>query len=180
MKRIIILSILIISLISVFSYLVVVNTEPKEEEYIPEEEISDKDLRNTIVSLYFETTQNGDIQTEARLIDSKDLLDDPYSYLINLLIEGPKNDNLRKNIPEGTKLNGTFLLGECLVVDFSKEFLENSKGDALQKSNIIYSIVNTVTELKEVSRVKILIDGEESDGYSDVGISFKEEFIRKN
>ena len=180
MKRIIVLSILIISLISVFSYLVVVNTEPKEEEYVPEEEISDKDLRNTIVSLYFETTQSGDIQTEARLIDSKDLLDDPYSYLINLLIEGPKNENLRKNIPEGTKLNGTFLLGECLVVDFSKEFLENSKGDALQKSNIIYSIVNTVTELKEVSRVKILIDGEESDGYSDVGISFKEEFIRKN
>ena len=180
MKKIIILAVVMIIMIITFTYLVIVNSEPQESEYIPEEEICDSDLRNTILTLYFENNENGEIQTEARMVDSKDLLNNPYSYLINLLIEGPKNAGLRKNIPEGAKLNGCVLLGECLTLDFSKEFIENAKGDALQKSNIIYAIVNTVTELKEVSRVKILIDGQESDGFNDVGISFKEEFVRKN
>ena len=180
MKRIMILVVLMITLIAVFTYLVIVNSESEQNEYVPEEEISDTDLRNTIITLYFENNENGEVQTEARLVDSKDLLNDPYTYLVNLLIEGPKNAGLRKNIPEGTKLNSTTLLGECLTLDFSKEFIENAKGDALQKSNIIYAIVNTVTELKEVSRVKILIEGQESDGFDDVGISFKEEFVRKS
>lgn len=180
MKKIVILVVIMITMISSFVYLVVVNTGENKNEYIPEEEISDKNLRNTILTLYFENNENGEIQTEARMIDSKDLLNEPYSYLINLLIEGPKNAGLRRNIPEGAKLNGCVLLGECLTIDFSKEFIENSKGDSLQKSNIIYAIVNTVTELKEVSRVKILIDGKESNGFEDVGISFKNEFIRKN
>lgn len=180
MKRVVILIILMITMISAFVYLVVVNTGENNNEYVPEEEISDTDLRNTILTLYFENNENGEIQTEARMVDSKDLLNDPYSYLINLLIDGPKNAGLRKNIPEGTKLNGCILLGECLTIDLSKEFILNSKGDSLQKSNIIYTIVNTVTELKEVSRVKILIDGVESNGFEDVGISFKEEFVRKN
>lgn len=180
MKRIMILVVLMITLIAVFTYLVVVNSEPDANEYVPEEEISDTDLRNTIITLYFENSENGEVQTEARLVDSKDLLNDPYSYLVNLLIEGPKNAGLRKNIPEGTKLNSSTLIGECLTLDFSKEFIDNAKGDSLQKSNIIYTIVNTVTELKEVSRVKILIDGVESNGFDDVGISFKEEFVRKN
>ena len=180
MKKIVILIVIMITMITTFTYLVIVNSEPEETEYIPEEEISDTDLRNTILTLYYENNEDGEVQTEARLVDSKELLEDPYSYLVNLLIEGPKNEGLRKNIPEGTKLNGCILLGECLTIDLSKEFILNSKGDSLQKSNIIYSIVNTLTELKEVSRVKILIDGQESDGFEDVGISFKEPFVRKN
>lgn len=117
--------------------------------------------------------------TEARLIDSKELLSNPYEYLVKLLIEGPKNDALRRIIPEGTTLKNATLVGECLALNFSKEFIDNSTGDALSKSNVIYSIINTVTELKEISRVKFLVEDEECDGYSDVGISFRNEFTRK-
>ena len=39
--------------------------------------------------------------------------------------------------------------------------------------NAIYSIVNTLTEFKEVNSVKILIDGEENNQY-------KESFVRKD
>ena len=180
MKKIVILIVIMITMIATFTYLVVVNSEPQKKEFISEEEIADTDLRNTILTLYYENTENGEMQTEARMIDSKELLSDPYSYLVNCLLEGPKNSGLRKNIPEGTKLNGCIFMGGCLTVDFSKELIENSKGDSFQKSNIIYAIVNTLTELKEVSRVKILIDGQESDGFEDVGISFKDAFVRKN
>lgn len=178
LKKLMIIIILIICLISLITYLIVVNSNNEVQEYTPEEEITDDELRNTIVTLYFQNKDNGEIETEARLVDSKELLSEPYQYLVNLLIEGPKNENLIRIIPEGTTLKNATLLGECLTLNFSKEFINNAKGDALSKSNIIYSIINTVTELKEVSRVKILIEDEESDGFSDVGISFKNEFMR--
>ena len=44
------------------------------------------------------------------------------------------------------------------------------------KRNYIYSIVNTMTELNEVNSVKILIDGQESNGFEDIGLSFSGEF----
>ena len=180
LKKLMILIVLIICLISVVTYLIVVNSGNEVQEYTPEEEITDDELRNTIVTLYFENKDTGEIQTEARLVDSKELLNDPYMYLVNLLIEGPKNESLRKVIPEGAVLKNATLVGECLTLNFSKEFISNANGDAFSKSNIIYSIINTVTELKEVSRVKFLIEDEESDGYNDVGISFKNEFMRIN
>lgn len=178
LKKIMILIVLIICLISVVTYLIVVNSSTEVKEYIPEEEITDEELRNTIVTLYFENKESGEIQTEARLVDSKELLSNPYQYLVNLLIEGPKNEGLRKIIPEGAILKNATLVGECLTLNFSKEFISNAGGDAFSKSNIIYSIINTVTELKEVSRVKFLIEDVESDGFNDVGISFKNEFMR--
>ena len=41
---------------------------------------------------------------EARLIDIKEIINTPYEKLINLLIEGPKNDKYEKIIPDNTKL----------------------------------------------------------------------------
>ena len=61
----------------------------------------------------------------------------------------------------------------------SKEFLNNS-GDAIQKSNSLYQIINTMTELTEVNSVKFKIEGEENEGFSQDGISLKNEFVRMN
>ena len=44
--------------------------------------------------------------------------------------------------------------------------------------NSIYSIVNTVTELKEISSVKLLIEGEENKGFETDGIKFDNVFVR--
>ena len=45
---------------------------------------------------------------------------------------------------------------------------------------MIYSIVNTLTELKEVDSVKFLINGEEVNGFDEDGINLTSEFVRKN
>ena len=44
--------------------------------------------------------------------------------------------------------------GECLTLDFSEELLNYNKEDSKEKDNLINSIVNTVTELNEVNKVK--------------------------
>lgn len=159
---------IIIFLIGIFAIKYVKNK--KEEEYIPEEEISEEQLRETIVSLYFIDKETNMIKPEARLVNVKDIIQSPYNCLIELLIEGPKNEKLKTLIPENTKLLNSSLDGECLVLDFSSEFLNYNKED--NKENLINSIVNTVTELNEVNKVKFLINGQ-------INEELKDEYIRK-
>lgn len=147
-------------------------------EYVPEIEISDEELRKTIVTLYFKDATTNKLSSEARFIDSKELLRDAYKVLIKMLINGPKDKDLECLIPVNTQVIGTELKGDCLIINFSKEFLDVDKSDSVRVSQLIYSIVNTLTELKEISKVKFLIDGEEVDAFSDIGIDFKSEFIR--
>lgn len=138
------------------------------EEYIPEEEITQEQVRQTIVSLYFPNKETNELNPEARLIDIKEIINNPYEKLINLLIEGPKNEKNKKIIPEGSKLNKTYLEGDCVIVDFSAEFLNYKKEDEKEKDNIIDSIVNTLTELTEINQVKIIIDGNENGQFNEL------------
>ena len=57
---------------------------------------------------------------------------------------------------------------DCVVIDFSKEFLNYNKEDENEKNNLINSIVNTLTELTEVNKVKILIEGNENDEFNEI------------
>lgn len=66
MKKIIILVVLIISAISLFMYMVVTSSQYEETEYIPEVEITDNELRNTIITLYFENKENGEIRNRSK------------------------------------------------------------------------------------------------------------------
>ena len=147
-------------------------------EYQPQEEISEEQLRQTIVSLYFQNKNTDELVPEGRLIDVKLLLNEPYKTLMQLLIDGPKNDKLEKLIPEGTVINKIELKKDILYIDLSKEFVENHQGGEKLESNTIYSIVNTMTQLTEVNGVKILIDGEADKEFKDGKIKFNDAFIK--
>ena len=147
-----------------------------EVEYVPESEIEDVDLRKTMVTLYFENTENKELQKESRLIDSKILLNSPYEELIKMLIEGPASSFLHKNLPDSTKIIGTELKGDCLYINFSKEFVDNCSNEEQERMNIIYSVVNTVCELNEVNSVKFLIEGEENLVFIDKALDFTKEY----
>ena len=56
-----------------------------ETEYTPEGEIEEEEFRKTLVTLYFKNKETGEISSETKLIDSKELLLEPYSTLIQLL-----------------------------------------------------------------------------------------------
>ena len=138
------------------------------EEYTPQAEITEEQERQTIVSLYFPLKEEEGLNPEARLVDIKEIINNPYEKLINLLIEGPKNEKNKKVIPENTKLNKTYLENDCVVLDFSSEILNYSKENKNEKENMIKSIVNTLTELTEVNKVKILIEGKENNEFKDI------------
>ena len=144
-----------------------------DAEFTPEEEISQDQLRKTIVSLYFISKENNSLTSEARLIDIKEIINTPYEKLINLLIEGPKNEKNKKIMPENTRLLKTYLEGDCVTLDFSNEFLNFNKEDEKEKNNLINSIVNTLTELTEVNKIKILINGEINNEFGGVYVREK-------
>lgn len=177
-KKIIITIIIILILIGVgVWYFLRKNKTQEVNEIIPEEEISEEQMRQTIVSLYFYDENSKSIVSEGRLIDAKELVKEPYKKLMELLIEGPQNQGLSKTIPDGTKLNKAELKGDILYLDLSKEFIENHAGGEEQESATIYSIVNTMTTLTEINSVKILIDGEENKAFKDNKIKFDDPFV---
>lgn len=166
---ILLIAILVIGFFSI-KYVKEKKTNEEQSEIVPEQEISEEQLRETIVSLYFPDKETNSLKPEARLVSVKELMESPYNILIELLIEGPKNDKLKGIIPENTKLLNSSLEGECLTLDFSNELLNCDKEK--DKDNLINSIVNTVTELTEVNKVKILIEGQTNDEFGD-------EYVRK-
>lgn len=178
--KVIIILICILIIIGIAWYLFSKNNKEDEVlEYEPEEEISKEQERETLVSLYFKNKTTGEIEPEARLIDVKELVKEPYNTLMNLLIEGPKNSNLEKAIPEGTRVNSMKLEQDVLIIDFSKEFVDNHKQGQIEEQLTIDTIVKTMTELTEVNSVKILIEGETNKAFSDNEVTFDKEFTRE-
>lgn len=179
-KKIILIIIILAILIGVgvwYFFFFSKNNEQQVNEIIPEEEISEEQMRQTIVSLYFYNESAKSLASEGRLIDAKELVEDPYRKLMELLIEGPQNTSLSKTIPDGTRVNKAELKGETLYLDLSKEFIENHQGGEEQESITIYSIVNTMTNLTEVNAVKILLDGKENQAFKDNKIKFDDPFV---
>lgn len=136
------------------------------EEYTPQEEISEEQYRETIVNLYFLNKNSKEIMAEAIAIDAKTLSSNPYKRLVELLLAGPKNENLERIIPEGTVVYDAGIEAGCVVINLSKEFLDFGTDETL-KNNIINSIYQTLTELTEVNSIRFLIEGEENQNLSE-------------
>ena len=153
-------------------------TNETTQEYTPQEEISDEQERKTMISLYFVNKTTRNVEPEARMLDVKTLIKDPYTVIINMLIDGPKNENHDNVIPEGTTLIGTSLEGDTLKINFSSEFVENHIGGKEEEQKTIECLVNSLTELTEVNSIKILINGEENAKFKDGEIDFSQNFIR--
>lgn len=152
--------------------------EAEITEYTPAEEITEEQERNTIISVYYRNKETKELMPEARLIDVKLLANNPYEKILEILMNEPKSDKLEKVIPEGTELLGVELKKDTLYINFSDKFIENQKEGIEEESKTIYSIVNTLTELNEVTKVRILINGEENKSFKDNGMNFKESFVR--
>ena len=184
-KKIIIISIGVVAIIAImaiiFSNIGIEKIEDgvKNNEIIPEEEISDKQLRETMINLYF-VDQKNEIACEIRKIDSKDLLENPYMETMNLLLAGPKYDNLKTTIPKNTKINSIERNGDCLNIDFSKEFIDDQEENLEIQGLVINQIVNTMAQFTEINRVKISIEGENNLTFKNGNINFQQIFTVEN
>ena len=87
--------------------------------------------------------------------------DNLATVLVKELISGPaKGSLLQATIPQETKVHSNVLIKEGIAtVDLSKDFIDKHKGGKKNEQLTLYSIVNTLTELKDVKSVQFKIDG---------------------
>lgn len=142
-------------------------TETTEEttEETTTEETQEKPAEITIL-IYFSDDQAEYMKGEYRTISN----DDPVKNAVNELLKGPNSANLVALIPEVTKLLNAEIKNNVAYVDFSTDILEGVAGGSTLQRFIIYTIVNTLTEIDEVDAVQILIDGKNVGTFGDFEI----------
>lgn len=167
-KKKIFLILLILIIIGLIIYFITNNisiTKSQNDEYsdyTPQEEISDKQVNQTIVNLYFINKETNKLQSEGQLVNANELLKNPYKLIINKLLNGPSDKSLKSIFPENTRLIDANLNDNCVIINFSEELL-NFKNDT-ERFNMINCLLNSLTQLNEVTSIKILVNNEIRDG----------------
>ncbi len=90
---------------------------------------------------------------------------------INELLKGPSKSYHFPVIPAGTKLLGAKAYEGVAEIDLSGEFLENSLDSRILDEYIIYSIVNTATEIQDINGVIFFIEGKRIKMYGRIDLS---------
>ena len=83
---IIIFILIIIGIFFIFKNIEIKKIEDEYQDYTPQEEISEEQESQTKISLYFENIETGELEAETQLINAKNLLNEPYKEMVNLLM----------------------------------------------------------------------------------------------
>ena len=143
------------------------NNTLQNDEYNPVSSLTLTDveavtLNNSIkVKVYYKTLRGDKLCSETKLLQFTDKdrkVDVLASKILELALSGPSNTSLVKTLPEGTKLNSLKIKNGVAYVDFNEAFTKGLK-DSSETVFIAYSVANTLTEFKNVSRVAITCNG---------------------
>lgn len=136
-----------------------------ETEYIKKDIIND-------INIYLININTKELEKEKRSVSLTDLNDNPYITLLDQLKKSSTNSNLITPIPENVQILSATLDKSTLIIDLSNEFVMQDTENKLD-SLILKSIVKTLTNLKEVSNIKINIDGNENSKLGSFDLSEK-------
>ncbi len=190
MKKTIIIAICVIMIITMNGCL---GTRDKAIKQIEEDELcpvssiilSEEDAQRfnekLQVHLYFSDQDGTRLVREIRYVDMNDAkqgTDQLASVLVKELVKGPVNTTLKSTIPEGASLRSPVKLeGRTAMVDMTKEFVDNHPGGKEAEEMTIFSIVNTLTELKDIENVKFQVNGKTQSEFKG-GFKFDNAFPR--
>ena len=127
--------------------------------------------------LYFANRNNSFLKSETRVVHYPD---EPVEFgriIVEALIKGPQKGLIR-TIPVGTELSAIYIDPEKVCfVDLSGAVKRKHPGGINSELLTIYSVVNSlILNVSEIKRVKILIDGNETQtlaGHINLQFPFK-------
>ncbi len=135
-------------------------------------ELSPKKVVDKDVTLYFPSIdKEGYVVKENRTIETND--DIPLEkYIVEQIIIGSEDTRLYNPISKDVKLREVITDEYTCQIDLSSQFItQNYNKSKEEQEAIIYSIVNSLTELSYIRQVQILIDSKKSDGFKYVDLS---------
>lgn len=119
---------------------------------------------NFHVTLYYPNSSLN--RLDSKDIEIKNITNSLETEILERLIEEIDYDNMINLIPEGTKVLSVDVSDQIAYINFSKEIIKkNITGE--EEALLIYSIVNTMTELDSVNSVQLLINGERKEIFSN-------------
>lgn len=134
--------------------------------------VSDDNLRPEMVPvyLYFGNKDMTGLSAEVRYIPIKEAAKSTANLatvIVDELIKGPSsNSELCSVIPEDSVLLDLVEIeDDKAVVNFNSAFVENHPGGKDYEQLTIYSIVNSLTELKDINSVVFKVNGELREEY---------------
>lgn len=158
--------------------------EIKDNSGEPEGPIADEDIvvgtgageqRELSVTLYFYNKEASYLKKELRKVSasSNETLE---KYVVEELVKGPKDSKLAATLSTDSKLISIQTKDGICFVNFTSDFVTKNTGSSAQETGVIYSIVDSLTELDEVDKVQFLIDGKKTDSFGS--FAFNEPFER--
>lgn len=96
-------------------------------------------------------------------------------FVVEQLVAGPKEEGYIAPLSSDITINSVVTANGICYVDFGEDFLTEQKN--VSSELVIYSIVNSISELSGIQKVQISVDGETNIMYRD-NISLNDPFIR--
>ncbi len=106
--------------------------------------------------LYFGDSEGKALVAEVREVVYSSTLS-MERVVMNQLLEGPKEEGMTATLPKNVKVQGVSVRDGVCYVDFDATFLEEPVNVTDQV--VIYSIVNSLTELSNVLQVQFTVNG---------------------
>ena len=85
--------------------------------------------------------------------------------IMEQLLDGPKTKDAKSAIPEGTKLVSVSVVDGVCYVSLDEAF--KNQDYKVNEAIVIYSIVDSLSELSTISKVQISVNGDTSGVYRD-------------
>ena len=127
------------------------------------------------VALYFADKDESKLVREMRSITITD--QQPIEqYIINELIKGTDEKGLKSLLSDNTVLVSVNVEDNICYLNFKSGFLTDNSRDENHNRLVIYSIVNSLTELQTINRVQLYMDGKRVDNFG--AINLKDYLVR--
>lgn len=115
------------------------------------------------ISLYYPQNNYTSVRKEVTTISLPD--EDNLTETVVSLLLNPTLPSVESPFPEGCEVYSVKVDNGICTLDVSGEFVSNAIHKKKQETFLLFSIVNTLTELPDIEKVKFLVEGAPSYGY---------------
>ena len=122
-------------------------------------------FRQSVSLTVYYADNSGKMMTEAHLIVESNGTRSLEELAMEQITGGPafETTELKRTVPEGTKLRSITTRDGICYVDLSEEFMDGV--DGVGNDIVVYSIVNTLTGLPSITKVRINVEGKPIRSY---------------
>lgn len=129
--------------------------------------------KNTLL-LYFASEDGNElVEVERTVLNDSSMAME--KLVVKLLIEGPPDNGTRAVLPDTVSILDISIRSGTCYVNFDSSFLTETMD--LSPEIVIYSIVNSLTELNDINQVQFMVNGSSNVNFMD-SISLAEPFTK--